>query len=98
MIYFTKYTATDEDVNVILPTDNPLLGPVEYPLNTIYHWPNFDVVATDGKNDGFERVQGPFQFGSAVYLDNSKQQVRIWQSSPDSRYIFNICSSQAKNN
>ena len=63
-------------MNVILPTDNPLLGLVEFPLTTNYHWPNFDAVATDdSKNDGFERVQGPFQFGSAVHLDNSKRQV-----------------------
>ena len=67
---------TDEDTVVVLPTDNPNLGPVEFPITTDYHWAKFDDDATDGKEkDGYETVQGPFQFGLAVKLDNAKSQV-----------------------
>ena len=48
---------------------------MEYPVTTNYHWPKFNEKATTGKNEGFEEVQGPFQFGLAVKVDKSKQQV-----------------------
>ena len=49
---------------------------MEFPITTNYHWPKFDDDATDGKEkDGYETVQGPFQFGLAVKLDNAKSQV-----------------------
>ena len=46
-----------------------------YPVTTHYHWPKFNEKATTGKNEGFEEVQGPFQFGLAVKVDKSKEQV-----------------------
>ena len=50
---------------------------MEFPITTNYHWPKFDDDATDGKEkDGYETVQGPFQFGLAVKLDNAKSQVQ----------------------
>ena len=48
---------------------------MEYPVTTNYHWPKFNEKATTGKNEGFEEVQGPFQFGLAVKVDKSKRQV-----------------------
>ena len=61
---------------VVLPEDDLDLGPVEFPATTNYHWPNFDKNFTDGS--AFELAQGPFQFGLAVKLDNSKKQARIF--------------------
>ena len=49
---------------------------MEFPITTDYHWSKFDDDATDGNDkDGYEIVQGPFQFGLAVKLDNAKSQV-----------------------
>ena len=60
----------------MLPTNDLDLGPIDFPSTTTYHWPNFDLNATEGK-DGVEIVHGPFQFALGVFLDNEKQQVKL---------------------
>ena len=59
---------------MVLPTDDLDLGSVDFAVTTDYHWERFDVDATD-KTNGFEVVQGPFQFGKANKLEKEKQQV-----------------------
>ena len=53
---------------------------VEFKDTTTYHWANFDANATDGKDSGFEVVQGPFSFGLATKLNKEKKQVMVLYS------------------
>ena len=57
----------------------PSLGPVEFPVTSDYHWEKFDVnVTDDGKLNGFDTVQGPFQFGLANKLTKEKLQASLF--------------------
>lgn len=70
-------TSDDENVIVTLPTNNPALGPVEYPHTTRYHWPNFDLNATDPNSEDFEVVSGPNLFREAVELKQGHDKVNF---------------------
>ena len=73
MKYLVTGDEEEEDIIVVLPEDDLNLGPVDFPTTTDYHWPNFDVNNTHGTS--YEIAQGPFQFGLAVRLDQTKKQV-----------------------
>ena len=77
---------TDDDVTTVLPENDVKLENVEFRDTTTYHWANFDVNATDGKETGFEVVQGPFSFGLATKLDKSKKQVSIFDREKKARH------------
>ena len=66
--------ATEAPV-VVLPTNPPY--ETEFSKTTTYHWPNFDVNATENNElDKFDKTQqGPFGFGKAVGLDGTQNQV-----------------------
>ena len=57
---------------VVLPTKASY--ETRFSKTTNYHWPNFDVNATENREKSFDETQqGPFGFGNAVGL--TQQQV-----------------------
>ena len=66
--------AATEAPIVVLPTNPPY--ETKFSKTTTYHWPNFDVNATE--NTEFDKTQqGPFGFGTGVGLDGTQNQVFI---------------------
>lgn len=61
---------TDKPV-VVLPTNAPY--EVRFPQTTTYHWPSFDVNASEATLErGFEIEPGPFGFSNAVSLTKTQ--------------------------
>lgn len=73
------------DGTVVLPTNSPDLGPVEFRHTAHYYWPQFDqnVTGADGEPlsnnpnpTGHKRVQNDLFLKTGIELDNEKEEVK----------------------